>query len=253
MKILNDFAIALVHPKRYRELLNNSVGRVILYVIIIMLISSVSLISATKTLTRILAEYYESNIPEFTFENQILKADDNFDLELAGMKMVIDTSRQFSKDDFGDANRGVIFDSDSMLVKQGSVVDDILYSKMTNGENIKLTKESMYEYKGIAKNTIRIMAVFMWLFSIPVFLLGALIIAAIGQLVLSFMGDNGMRIPFGKVYKLALYSRSLPIVLTVILSMFVNIPPMVGMFISIIMLIKGLVNSAYTADGGLYG
>ena len=93
----------------------------------------------------------------------------------------------------------------------------------------------------------------MWLFSIPVFLLGALIIAAIGQLALSFIGDNGMRIPFGKVYKLALYSRSLPIVLTVILSMFVNIPPMVGMFISIIMLIKGLVNSAYTADGGLYG
>lgn len=253
MKILNDFAIALVHPKRYRELLNNSVGRVILYVIIIMLISSVSLISATKTLTRILAEYYESNIPEFTFENQILKADDNFDLELAGTKIVIDTSRQFSKDDFGDAYGGVIFDGDSMLVKQGSVVEDILYSKLTDGEDITLTKESMYEYKGIAKNFIRITAVIMWLFSIPVFLLGALIIAAIGQLALSFMGDNGMRIPFGKVYKLALYSRSLPIVLTVILSMFVNIPPMVGMFISIIMLIKGLVNSAYTADGGLYG
>lgn len=253
MKILNDFAIALVHPKRYRELLNNSVGRVILYVIIIMLISSVSLISATKTLTRILAEYYESNIPEFTFENQILKADDNFDLELAGTKIVIDTSRQFSKDDFGDAYGGVIFDGDSMLVKQGSVVEDILYSKLTDGEDITLTKESMYEYKGIAKNFIRITAVIMWLFSIPVFLLGALIIAAIGQLALSFIGDNGMRIPFGKVYKLALYSRSLPIVLTVILSMFVNIPPMVGMFISIIILIKGLVNSAYTADGGLYG
>ena len=156
MKILNDFAIALVHPKRYRELLNNSVGRVILYVIIIMLISSVSLISATKTLTRILAEYYESNIPEFTFKNQMLKADDNFDLELAGTKIVIDTSRQFSEDDFGDAYGGVIFDSDSMLVKQGSVVDDILYSKLTYGEDITLTKESMYEYKGIAKNFIRI-------------------------------------------------------------------------------------------------
>ena len=91
----------------------------------------------------------------------------------------------------------------------------------------------------------------MWLFSIPVFLLGALIIAAIGQLVLSFMGDNGMRIPFGKVYKLALYSRSLPIVLTVILSMFVNVPPMAGMFISIIMLIKGLISSGYMADGGI--
>lgn len=249
MKILNDFTIAIASPRKYRELLNNSMGRVALYTIIIILISGLSLIPSSKTLTKILGEYYHTNIPEFTFENQTLKSEDDFDLELAGTKFVIDTARQLTTDDFNDAYGGFLFDGDSMLIKNGVIVEDIKYSDITDGENITFTKESLYEYSHIAKGFIALTAVAVWLFSIPGFFVGALFIAAIAVLLMSFMPSLGMKLSFGKVYKLALYSRALPIILKVIFSVFTkSLPPFIGTMLSVLILAIGIKSTASSSE-----
>lgn len=243
MKLLYDFAIALVHPRRYRELLDNSVGRVFLYVILIMLISAIPLISSTRILILNLSRYYENNIPEFVFENQTLKAEDDFELKLVGTKFIINTSRQFTKDDFGNAYNGLIFDGDSLLIKQGSKVQDVLYSELTDGKDVTLTKESMYNYSAAAERIIRLMVMIGWLFSIPMFLLSTLIVAAGGRFLLSILPFEGELLPFGKIYKLALYARSFPIAITVILSVFFKVPSILGIILAILILVRGGANA----------
>ena len=79
MKLLNDFAIALVKPSRYRELLPNSVGRTALFVTVLILISSVTLITGSIMLYRMLGQYYAENVPEFEFKDQTLMCEDTFD------------------------------------------------------------------------------------------------------------------------------------------------------------------------------
>ena len=237
MKIINDFAIALVHPSRYKELINNSVWRVILYVIILTLISSVTLIFAARELYGILGEYYEKNIPEFTFENNILTSEDTFDFDLAGMKLVIDTTKQLTQEDFSESYNGMLFDSDSLLIKQGPKVIDAKYSELTEGVDIKFTKASLAKYKGIAKLVINLTAVIYGLLSIPMLLFGALFVTVIAT---AFAAPQ-YRMKFSKAYKLALYSRGLPIVVSTILSMFVGkLPVFVSIFVSFIILRRAI-------------
>lgn len=242
MKLINDFAIALVNPKRYRELLNNSVWRVILYIIILTLISSVTLISATRELYGILGEYYEKNIPDFTFENNTLKSDDTFDFDLAGMKIVLDTTKQLTKEDFSKSFNGMLFDSDSLLIKQGPKVIEAKYSELTEGEDIKFTKSSLYAYKDIAKLIINMTALFYILLSIPMLLIGALFTAIITFMFMGFSPVNSMKLKFSKIYKLALYSRGLPIILSTVLSMFIGrIPSLISVIISVIILNRAMI------------
>lgn len=237
MKLINDFAIALVNPKRYKELLDNSVWRVILYIIILTLISSVTLISATRELYGILGEYYESNIPEFSFENNTLTSEDTFDFDLAGMKLVIDTTKQLTEEDFGESYNGMLFDSDSLLIKQGPKVIDAKYSELTEGADIKLTKASLAKYKDVAKLFINLTAVFYVLLSIPLLLLGALFVTVIAT---AFAAPQ-YRMKFSKAYKLALYSRGLPIIVSTVLSMFVGrIPSLISVIISVIILNRAM-------------
>ena len=241
MKFINDFSIALVNPKRYKELVNNSVWRVILYVLILVLISSVTLITATRELYGILGEYYEKNIPEFTFENNTLKSEDTFDFDLAGMKILLDTSRQLTEEDFSESFNGMLFDSDSMLVKQGSRVLEAKYSELTEGKDIRFTKSSLYAYKDIAKLVINLTAAFYIVLSIPMLLLGALFTAALAMAFSGFMPSNSSRLKFGKVYKLAIYSRGLPILLSMVLSMFIGkIPSLVSVLVSVMILTTAL-------------
>ena len=237
MKFINDFAIALVQPGKYKELVNNSVWRVILYVIILTLISSVTLVVATRELYGILGEYYEKNIPEFTFENNTLTSNDTFNFDLAGMQIVLDTTKQLTKEDFSESLNGMLFDSDSLLIKQGPKIIEAKYSELTEGVDIKFTKASLVNYKDIAKLIINITVVFYVLLSIPLLLLGALFVTVIAT---AFAAPQ-YRMKFSKAYKLALYSRGLPIIVSTVLSMFVGkLPVFVSIFVSFVILRRAI-------------
>ena len=241
MKLINDFAIALVNPKRYKELLDNSVWRVILYVLILVLISSVTLISATRELYGILGEYYEKNIPDFSFENNTLTSNDTFNFDLAGMQIVLDTTKQLTKEDFSKSFNGMLFDGDSLLIKQGPKIIKAKYSELTEGKDIRFTKASLYVYKDIAKLVINMTALFYILLSIPMLLIGALFTAIIANVFTGFSPSNSMHLKFSRIYKLALYSRGLPIIVSTILSMFIGkIPALMSILLSVLILNRAI-------------
>ena len=237
MKLLNDFAIALVQPKRYNELLSNSVGRTALYIIILMLLSSVMLISGSIKLYDILGRYYAENVPEFTFDNGTLKSESTFDFDFSGFKLMIETDKQLSKDDFGKTAHGILFDSDSMITKSGKQVIEVPYTDLTQGESVHFTKDSLYAYKNIVKIIIVISAFFSLVFLAGGFMLSALIVAGIVSLFFSRSLLSGKKLSFGKVYQLSLYSRGLPMILSLICSMlFGNIPIIISLMISVLLM-----------------
>lgn len=236
MKLLNDFAIALVKPSRYGELLKNSVGRTALFIVILTILSSVSLVTGSMMLYRVLGQYYTANVPDFEFKNQTLKCDDTFDLELAGIKIMMDTSRQLTETDLEKAIQGALFDSDSMIIKTGGRVMEAPYSEVVPAD-VSFTKSSLYAYKNVVKIAVAISVIVAVMFSAAGFLLGALITAALAFLLVSRMSVNNRNLTFGNVYKLAVYSRGLPVILSLILSMFIGgIPFIISIILSLIIL-----------------
>ena len=236
MKLLNDFAIALVKPSRYRELLPNSVGRTALFVTVLILISSVTLITGSIMLYRILGQYYAENVPEFEFKDQTLMCEDTFDLEFAGVKLMMDTSRQLTEEELENAVQGALFDSDSMIIKTGGRVVEAEYSEMT-GADTAFTKDSLYTYKDIVKISITVAVIVSIIFSAAGFLLGALITAALASFLTFRLPRKNAGLSFGQLYKLAVYSRGLPVILSLVLSMFIGgIPFIISIALSLIIL-----------------
>lgn len=245
MKLINDFAIALVQPKKYKELLSNSTGRVAIYVIILLVISSISLVISSIKLYGILGTYYADNIPDFKFENDTLEVSQKFDLELAGMKIMLDTDNQLSSDEFSSNVDGFLCDKDSMIVKSRSEIVEIKYSDLTQGQDVKFDKVSLYQYKDVAKLVLAISAVFAIILSAGFFMLGALVVAGLVCLITSALPKQRAGLQFSSIYKLALYSRALPVILSVILSRFIGgVPLIISMMISVLILNSAILRIA---------
>ena len=245
MKLINDFAIALVQPKKYKELLSNSTGRVAIYVIILLIISSISLVVSSVKLYGILGIYYADNIPDFKFENDTLEVSQRFDLELAGMKIMLDTDNQLSSEEFSSNVDGFLCDKDSMILKSNSEIIEIKYSDITHGREVKFDKASLYQYKDITKLIIAISVVFAIIFSAGFFMLGALVVAGLAYLITSAVPKRIAGLQFGAVYKLALYSRALPVILGVILSRFIGgVPLIISIMISVLILNSAILRIA---------
>ncbi len=253
MKFLNDFAIALVHPSRYGELVKNTAGRVAVFAAVIVLLSSVTLVTGAVTAYNILGRYFEENVPEFEFKNQTLTSDDTFDLDFAGVKIVLDTTRQVSGDELEDASQGALFDGDSMIVKTGGRVVEARYTELAAPET-QFTKASLYAYSGMVKVGIALSVVLSIILSAGGLLLGALIIAWLSSLLTFRLPRKNAGLTFGQVYKLAVYSRGLPLILSIVTSMIIGkIPFIISAVISIMILNTALFKISMNGrqDGGV--
>lgn len=241
MNILNDFAIAIAQPKRYHELLPNKPGRVALYVIIAVLVSSFGIILSCIQLNSTFGVYFENNVPDFRFEDRQLSAEKSFNLTLGGTRIMIDTSRNLTEDDFDGATEGLLIDSDSIIVHVGSRTLDIKYYDIPETEGLSLTKESLYSYAWIARLVLLFTALLSLIFYAMGFMFRALIAALLASLLSSLMPSTRQRLWFGSVYKLALYSLALPTILSLLLpNIFGGI---LGLAISVFMLNLAIVNS----------
>ena len=238
MKILNDFAIGLVYPKRYKELLKNKWWRVLIYIVVIIAIGSVSVLSASSQLKGILGEFYKESVPDFSFQNNTLSIAEPFEIDLGTIKIAADTSKSFTKEDMGNALSGYLFDSDSMILRYGNQTLEASYSQLNPENNISFTKASLEGYSFLADGFFALMNVMLILFSIAGFFFGSFIVA-----LLSKLPNRQANLKFNELFKLALYSRGLPIILSFILSRFIGpLPTLLSLLISFM-----LVNTAISS------
>lgn len=227
-------AIALVHPLRYKELLSNSVGRVAVYVIIAVAVSVFGVIPSAINLYGVLDQYYKEYIPNFTLQDSVLNADDVFDLSIAGTRIMIDTTKQLTSENFEQDRQGMLFDSDSVIVKSGAREFDIKYSDISEINGMTITKEWIYSRMGIVKSVIVFAAIITIVLSGAGFMLRAVIIALLSLLFSSMSPTIKMRLSFGQTYKLALYSAALPVLLSLVLGRFFGGMEFIGFIISVI-------------------
>lgn len=213
MKILNDLAIALVQPKRYKELLKNSAGRVAVYVIIAVLVLAVNFFVSSVMFYNTLGEYYKNSVPYFKFENNALSADDTFNFSFGGIRIMIDTTRDLSNADFESDTLGVLADADSITVRSATGTVEVPYSEITESKKISFDKNTLTPPEGFYMFFIIVTAVCAVVLTALEFLFNALITALISMI---FVYKN-TKISFGKRYKLSLYSLALPTLLAVVL------------------------------------
>lgn len=240
MKILNDFAIAVAHPGRYKELMNNKMLRVLIYAIIIIAVGSVSLVMSATQLKGILETFYENSVPEFVFENNVLETEEPFELNIGGILVKADSSEEFSQEDMGSAMYGFLFGKNTMVIRSSGRTLEAKYTDLELEKNFKLSKKILTSYSFVAEKLYNIFSVFVLVTAIIGFFIGALIVA-----MLALIPNRNVGLKFGNLYKMAIYSRGLPIMLSFILSRLIGgVPGIVSIIISFVIMNIALMNIA---------
>jgi len=232
MKILNDFAIALFRPKKYSEILNSKKGFTFIYACAIILLSISLYISAFVSVYQNFGIYYNEVVPNFKFENNTLTMSEPFRFELMGQIIAADSEKNFSSADFGENTQGILLDSDSMLMRSMGRDIEVNYSKITNGEDISFSKQETYLLEPRIKLAYTLFVTFISIFLVAGFFIGVLLVAFISK-----VANISAGLKFGQLYKLSIFARGLPIILSFVLSfIFTPLPFVVSFLISCIIM-----------------
>ena len=232
MGFLNDLLTGLIRPKKYGELLNRGASRVVVYALILILISSTLLVTSLFKMFYTTEKYYNEVVPDFSFENNTLTMAEPFKLEFMGMIIKADSQKELTKDDFGDNIQGVLFDSNSMLMRSAAATVEASYKELTEGEKISFSKKDSYLLAPTVKVILYVTSLISVLFNVGGFFLGVLVVALFG-----LIPNKTAKLSFGKLYILSIFSRGLPIILSLILSRFIApIPTFISILISFIIL-----------------
>ncbi len=238
MDFLNDLLTGFIRPKKYKELLEKGTSRVVVYALILILISSVIAFLSLSKLSDATQKYYREVVPEFSFANNELNMSEPFKLELFGMIIAADSEKEFGSADFGDNIQGFLFDKNSMLLRSAAGTREFEYRELADDEYITFSKQDIYLLSPTFKIIFYIFLAFTIVYNAAGFFLGALIVA-----LFALIPNRVSKLSFGKLYKLAVYSRGLPVILSLVLSSFIGpVPIIISFLISII-----IVNIALTA------
>ena len=215
--MIKDFLIAIGNFKKYGELTERKVGRIVGYCILLLLVCSIGIIVVpTFTMGAKTLSVIWEDIPEFTLTPQGLEIKDDFDLELYGVKALVTNKHQVSESDFGnDVIAGVLMDEDSFIIRNFAQTAEFSYSEM--GKDFVVEKNDLIALKPALILSGVMVCALLFISLIISFVLNGLFIGAFSGVVSIFMK---VRVPTGALIKLGMYSQTLPVVVSGVLGFF---------------------------------
>ncbi|MCX7920632.1 MAG: DUF1189 domain-containing protein [Clostridia bacterium] len=218
VKSISDFGY-------YKNLIKQSVGKSISYLLLLCLIlGTISMIRPVLEFNRGISTFisaFEKNIPEFVLENGELNVSGPMPVttEEDGAIFIIDTSGRTGVEALNNYDNGMLVLKDKMIQKNLGNIQTTEFSSLAG---LKLTKSDIGQWLPFLK----FISVFIVLFGLIVFIIGkllsALLISIIGLLLNAIVSAG---LTFKDIFKMAVYSLTLPIILKVILSAAaINVP-----------------------------
>ena len=158
-------------------------------------------------------------IPDFKLEDGILEIEESFKFEEAGTMVYIDTDPEFvfyNLEELEEKLDGyyqvILMDSEKIIIKDGGDIQEMPYSALGfDFERDDLLRLAPYVYIfGF------LILVFGYIFDVAFFFLGVVFVALIGMIIASAMDK---KLTFGQLYKMSVYSRTVPLLLKALVSL----------------------------------
>ena len=184
-------------------------------------------------------------IPDFKIEDGILETETSFEFEEAGTLVYIDTSPDFVfydteelEEKLDDYHQVILMDSEKIIIKDDGEIQQMPYDALGfDFERDDLMKLAPYVYIfGL------LIMIFVYLWDVAFFFVGVIFVALIGMIIASSMNK---KLTFGQLYKLGVYSRTIPLLLKALLSFLPFSIPMfwvINLGISAVILIFAIKN-----------
>lgn len=217
--MIKDFMIALGNYKKYGQLLSKRAGRVAAYVIVLHLVCSIGtvFIPTLSTGVKVISGLWQT-LPEFTITQQSMFVAEEYDLDVFGVRLLMTNDRQVTEEDFGECITGALLDTDSVIIRNFGKTAEFSYSEF-DAENVGFTlvKSDLQSLKPYIFGGGIAMCIALFISGILSYLLSAVFIGAVANIVAIFMK---VIMPMGTCFKLAIYAKTLPLVISAVLTPF---------------------------------
>ncbi len=223
MNIFGEMFYAMFGVKRYPTFLKNKTGKVILYVLVLILLYTIltqtlTVIGASKVVVDIRDELAE--MPDFEIRSGKFQIEEPlyFDEDSVLVRMesevgnyIMEYNQAYWEDMLESYEAVLLMDESSFLLKSEEEMQIYNYP-----ENFTISRDVIYEKIDYIYIFVAICLVFGYVFSIIGYLLSALVVALIGMIICSFMRH---KLTFGQIYRFSLYAKTLPLLIKGVLKL----------------------------------
>lgn len=223
INFFNQIAYAIWKPKKYTDLTRVSTGRltgfVFLFILILTFFSLCIPFIVNEITGRGLANIIENDIPDFEFTNGELELSKAINLKENNTIIVADTSVDyFSSEDISKYPSR--YTSITLISKTNMInynAGRIIPVAFSDYKNIHLTKAIINSLVPFMYAVIAFVFVIVYLIYVGIYFLASLIYALVGKLI---QKKSGLDLPFGYLFRIAIYSKVTMIIVRTLFEMF---------------------------------
>jgi hypothetical protein len=214
MNIFKQFVKSIYSPKDIALFRFQGIGKTILYVFFLTLISVLPSIiffgTALSSGLESAKTFIEEETPDFAIKNGQLTADTKVPVTLdkEDFTFILDPTGAISRDEVADEGDAFALLKDEFVIAAGGQSESYAYSMM---QGLDLSKNNLLDFlhnisssKGII---ISIISIFIYLFSSAASFIEVSIVALLG---LALKNILGRRLNYGQLWRMAAYSETLP-------------------------------------------
>ncbi len=246
MNIFKELALSIYSFKSYSKFLKNRKLKVFAFGILLTLITYTFTMLGPLAIDLIvdggIGDYIEESIPDFELKDGILWAEEIVEYDYDDTYLYIDTDpfyvfggademADFLYEDFYNYSTVALMDSEKIIAKYDGMVHELYYTDL----EMDFSKDDLFAFVPIIYTIFALVFLFIYLFTVAGFFFGVLFVALFGKVAAACMK---YQLTFGQLYLLGIYSRTLPLLLDLVLSFIsISIPSLVSIGISVAVLV----------------
>ena len=222
MNVFQEMALSIYSYRSYQQFLKNKNGKVFGYGVLLMLIYfTIVMVFPSFIGPNSIFEWKKSlqeDVPEFKLEDGILWTEDVIEVSTSISYIYADTTpgytAQYSPEmaqNFRHYNNVIIMDSQKAVLKNNGQWQTVYFSDL----GLEFEKEDLTYFLPWLYVIYNIILVFIYVGMTALFFFGVLFVALIGMIIAAGMN---VRLTFGQLYLLGIYSRTLPIIVKALVS-----------------------------------
>lgn len=221
MNIFKELVLSVYDSKSPKQFLENSKAKVFFFgVLLITLYFTIVVLEPLMELQIIsggIRKSAERHIPDFELSDNRLWIERPVKFDTDTSLLYVNTDASFELDSsvkkyMRGYSQVILMDSEKVIFKDQGQISQLYYSDL---DIHSYTREALFEYLPYLYLFIAGVLILVYLFMTAFFFLGALALALLGMLVASCMD---YQLTFGQLYILAVYSRTLPLLIKALLS-----------------------------------
>lgn len=222
MNVFKEMVLSVYSYGSYGQFLRNKKGKVFGFGVLLVTIYFLAACLIPGMINmgspgRMIQNFRES-VPDFRLENGRLWVEEVYEADSEATYVYINTTPGYLLNNAAEVKQylrgyrqAILMDSEKMILKNNGQVQTLYYMSL----DLDISKEDVIELIPVFF-VLYVAAMFFSYFWIAgLFFLGALFVALLGLIVAACMN---YKIPFGKLYILAVYSRTLPLLIKALVS-----------------------------------